>query len=249
MFWLASILYVAIDIYSLSHINTISLSLWEMLAQAQIMIACLCGLMASINPDPRRKSLMLVISSGALFVFVSRLILKNVPEYVSWISISIYCIGLVWSGARPYEFMTDKHNKENVCLLFYKSDRGSWLMHILSLIGLPVSSISVLIGDKWLKLERSKPTMQLISIDGIDYSRYVLIDTGVQISRFILDLIDRIKDSPAASSSSIYLRVRCIALITPLLSELGKQWEPSCLAQKIPSMYFYKAIHNRQYKD
>lgn len=249
MFWLAAISYVAIDIYSLSHIPIYSeKELWETLSQVQVMIACFCGLMASVNPDPRRKSLMLIITASALIVFISRLAWPTAPDWFYWMITLSYCMGLVWAGARPYEFMSDNHNPKNVCLLFYKSDSGSWLMHILSLIGLPVSSMSVLIGDKWLKLLRSKPDMQLLEFEKIDYHRYVLIDTGVPISRFILDLADRIKDSPAASADSLFLRVRCISLISPMLKELGSQWEPKCIIEKIPSMYFYKAIHNRQYK-
>lgn len=249
MFWLAAIIYVALDIYSLSHIRTINPELWITLAQTQIMIAALCGLMASINPDPRRKSLMLIIAAASMILFVSRVLYIDAPEWFYWSITLSYCIGLVWAGARPYEFMSDMHNKDNVCLLFYKSDSGSWLMHILSLIGLPVSSMSVLIGDKWLKLLRSKPDMQLLDFDKIDYHRYVLVDTGVPISRFILDLADRIKSSPASTAGSFFLRVRCIALISPMLKELGPQWEPKCIIEKIPSMYFYKAIHNRQHKE
>lgn len=249
MFWLAAILYVSMDIYSLTHIQTINDGLWEAIAQAQVMVAALCGLMASINPDPRRKSLMLIIAAAAITIFASRILYNDSPEWFYWIVTTSYCIGLVWAGARPYEFMSDTHNRSNVCLLFYKSDSGSWLMHILSLIGLPVSSMSILLGDKWLKLLRSKPNMQFIEFDKIDYHRYVLVDTGVPISRFVLDLADRIKESPASSASSLFLRVKCISLITPLLKELGPQWEPKCIIEKIPSMYFYKAIHNRQHKE
>ena len=246
MFWLAAILYVAIDIYSLSHMKTISYSLWELLAQSQVTIVCWCGLMASVNTSPKRKSLMFIIAFASLIVLIMRFIWNTAPGMAYWIIIALYISGLVWAGARPYHFISDTHNHENICLLFYKSDKGSWLMHIMSLFGLPVSSMSVLCGEYWLKLIRSDPNMQIQIIQNRDLRRYVLIDTGVKITDEIENAMWSLDGVPATNVKSLFLRVRCIAAIKPLISKLGNEWVPKTIIQQIPSIYFYKALKNRQ---
>lgn len=246
MFWLAAISYVAIDIYSLSHMKTINYSLWELLAQAQVVIVCWCGLMISVNVSPKRKSLMFIIAFASLMVLIIRFTWDTAPESAYWVVIALYISGLVWAGARPYHFISDVHNHKNICLLFYKSDKGSWLMHIMSLFGLPVSSMSVLCGKYWLKLVRKDPDMQIHIIENIDLSRYVLIDTGVKITDEIEDIMWSLDGTPATNAKSLFLRVRCIAAIKPLLSKLGDRWGPKTIIQQIPSIYFYKALQNRQ---
>ncbi len=119
-------------------------------------------------------------------------------------------------------------------------------MHTLSLIGLPVSSMSVVASDLWLKLVIDEPKMVITYSGKLNREKYIIIDTGIMITEKIKNIIHNLEGSPAITKNSLFLRVRCIAAIKPLLSKLGPEWTPKSIIQQIPSLYFYKAIKNRQ---
>ena len=245
MFWLLTIIYVSIDVYSLSNAEMIIFDLTGTLSQLQILIALMCGMMAATNTTAKRKAVMIILFLGASMVFFTGMCL-DVADWVYWIEIIIYTVGIIWAGARPYEFISDPINKDTVCILFYKANSGSWLMHTFSLIGLPVSSMSIVCGDYWLKLVRSRPGLEIHVPQNIDSKYYIVVDTGIKKTDRIMDIMRDLQGTPAVSLGSFGLRVRCIAVVKPLLKEMGSEWVPKTILQKIPSLYFYKALWNRQ---
>lgn len=242
MFWILALFYVSIDIYSLTTSNFITFDRSGYLAQIQLLTACLLGTIASINPSPKRKSAMIVLLFGTLMLLLTNV----VHDYVYWIEISLYAFGLLWAAARPYEFISDPVTEDTVCLVFYKQNGGSWLMHVLSLIGLPMASMSIIAEGRWLKLVIGNPGLEIHPAEDLDCGKYVVVDTGVKITEKIRATITNLNGEPAVNKKSLFLRVRCIAAVKHLLAEIGVEWRPRTVIQQIPSMYFYKALWNRQ---
>lgn len=243
MFYVLTILYASIDIYTLIVSESISFDTIGQLAQLQLLIAIMIGMMAAINQNPKRKAIMVILCFSALLIFVTRACFYA-PDYVYYAEISVYCFGFFWALFRPYNFISDKLTEDTVCLLFYKSDKGTWLMHVLSLIGLPVSSVSVTCGDEWLRLVHGRPTLEIHPANEIT-KNYIVINTNIKVSTRIKSIFRSLRGKPAITLNSLFLRVRCIAAIKPLLTELGKEWQPKTIFQQIPSTYFYKAVWNR----
>jgi len=244
LFYILTITYALIDIYTLIASQTISFDVIGQLSQLQLSIGIILGMMAAINPNPKRKATMVVLCFGALSIFVTRAFFYA-PDYVYYAEIFVYCFGLLWAAFRPYNFISDKLTNNTICLLFYKSDKGSWLMHILSLIGLPVSSMSIVCGKEWLRLVLDRPTLEIHSTENIS-NKYIIVDTGISINLDIKRIFRSLKGTPAINAKSLFLRVRCIAAVKPLLKQLGQEWYPKTIFQQIPSTYFYKALWNRQ---
>lgn len=242
MFWLLLFLFCALDVYSLTF--NLQQELYATLAQVQLVIACVCGAMVAIRPNPKRKSAILILLLGSVFVLITQILTINIPDIVYWLGIIVYSFGITWAGCRPYEFLSDELTKDTVCLVFYKANSGSWLMHVLSIFGLPVSSMSIIADDRWLKLVVGEPALQLERAIEFEPSRYVVIDTGVKITDEIIRRLWECRGRSAISKNSLFLRVRCIAIIKDFLKSLGPEWNPGFI--KLPSIYFYKAVHNRQ---
>lgn len=244
MFYVLTILYVLIDLYTLIESQTISFDAIGQLSQLQLLIGVTLGMMAAINQNQKRKSSLVVLCFGALSIFATRA-LFYAPDYVYYALIFVYSFGLLWAAFRPYDFISDRLTEDTVCLLFYKADKGSWLMHVLSLIGLPVSSMSIVCGKEWLKLVLDRPTIEIHSVEKIS-NKYIIVDTGIKIDSDIKKIFRSLKGVPAINAKSLFLRVRCIAAVKPLLKQLGREWYPSTVFHQIPSTYFYKALWNRQ---
>jgi hypothetical protein len=244
MFYVLTLTYALIDIYTLIKSQTISYDAIGQLSQLQLLIGVTLGMMAAINTNPKRKATMVILCFGALSIFVTRACFYA-PDYVYYAEIFVYCFGLLWASFRPYNFISDRLTEDTVCLLFYKADKGSWLMNVLSLIGLPVSSMSIVCGNEWLRLVLARPTLEIHPVSNIS-NKYIIVDTGVKIDSNIKRIFRSLKGIPAINAKSLFLRVRCIAAVKPLLKQLGQEWYPKTVFQQIPSTYFYKALWNRQ---
>jgi len=244
MFYLLTIAYVLIDFYTLIKSQTISFDMIGQLSQVQLLLGLSVGAMGTINTNPKRKSIMIILCFGALSILLTRLCF-NAPDYIYYAEISVYCFGILWAAVRPYNFISDSLSENTVCLLFYKSNKGSFLMQALSLIGLPVSSMSIVCGNEWLKLIIGNPTLEIHSAKNVS-KKYIIVNTGVYISENIRSIFKSLRGVPAVNAKSLFLRVRCIAAVKPLLKEMGKEWEPKTILQQIPSIYFYKALSSMQ---
>jgi hypothetical protein len=168
---------------------------------------------------------------------------------------SAFATLLIWAMARPYEFRSDELTTDTVCLLFYRAKGGGVLMHMFGLLGLPVTSVSVVAGNSWLHLVRKEPTVVKEDLSGvpwyklrrgIGYEKYFVVDTGVPVTTGIKIAIDNIEGSPVRTASSLWLRLRCIATLKPLLSMLGAYYTPRNIFEQIPAIYFYRLTGNRR---
>lgn len=122
-------------------------------------------------------------------------------------------------------------------------------MLLSSLIGLPVRSMSIVIGNEWLKLSTGVPVIESVDVSKLDPSKYVLIDTGVKIDERTRTSANMVIGQPARNADSLWMRVRCIASIAPLLKDLGDKFAPVWPWDYIPSIYFYRCLDRKAKAD
>ncbi|MCK5600427.1 hypothetical protein KAR91_01055, partial [Candidatus Pacearchaeota archaeon] len=133
-----------------------------------------------------------------------------------------------------------ERNEENIFLVFYKPQ--SYFEMLKAMIGLPVISLSIYAGGKWLRFRRSEKYLQLLDIRP-NTERYLLIDTGVKVDQEMKTLMRNLEGAPARHWSSLYFRCRCVLSLTPILHILGTKWVPKGL-DFIPGIYSYRRLNN-----
>jgi len=138
---------------------------------------------------------------------------------------------------KSYSLPNDKINPENVCLAFYKP-KTFW-QYTLSLFGSPVSSPCLILGDKNYRL--SKTEINPI-IDNNEISEdYAILDTGVKITEEIIEAAKLIKNQPVRNFSSLYLRLNCVRILKPVLSEMPRKWRYRFM-DWLPAIYLSRRL-------
>jgi len=246
MFIILAIVYLMIDVIAPTLLGDIGeWTQWNM-QQAQIAMLAVLGWMSAKSASPKRTAVMTVLMVQSVWILCTDWAISYVPEAISVSEGAVFFALLVWAFMRPYEYKSDQLTTDTVCLLFYKANGGSFLMHVFGVLGLPVSSMSVVAGEYWLKLVRGKAYLQKDLSVCINESRYIIVDTGIPVSEHIHGLFNMLRNEPARTPMSLWLRLRCIASIKPLLRELGDYYVPRNIFEQIPAIYFYKFTGDRR---
>lgn len=114
-------------------------------------------------------------------------------------------------------------------------------MLTLSLIGLPVSSLSVAYQGLCVKPVKDSDEFKLVDITDIDLTKYVVINTGINLTTCQTDELLNVVGKKAYSARTLGIRVKCVSNFARFLSTLGKEWEPKGL-YRLPSMYIMKVM-------
>lgn len=247
MFWLLATLFIWADILVIFFTDSFELYAWQ-IVQFQVFCIASCGWIAANKPSKRKTSGMFVICLFTLLVLATDFFSECIPDHIRYIESSFFFALLVFVFGRPYEFPSEQLTKNTVCFAFYKQNGGSILMHIFGLFGLPVTSMSVICGNLWLKLERNEELLQLTELVDIEKSKYIIVDTGIEITPKIIKILKQLRFEPARTKGSLFLRLRCIASIKLLLNELGTYYMPRNVFEQIPAVYFYKMMDTEKRK-
>ena len=119
---------------------------------------------------------------------------------------------------------SDKLNKKNVILAFYKPITFS--QKIKAYIGgINVCSISLLIENKLYQFRKKEKYMQERNYTLRYLKKYILIDTDFKIK----DLKGKWKSSllsqKARNWDRLFIRLRCVKALGPVINQLGEKWK------------------------
>ena len=135
-------------------------------------------------------------------------------------------------------------DRNNVLFAFYKGKRGSLLMNVFSLFGLPVKSLCILADGQCLRL-KSK-THHFVLQDRYDSviksNDYVIYDTGIKATPEFLQKMSKFTNKKAYLFGLKFLRVNCIYAISDLLSSVDCKYKAKTCFDFIPSIYLRKCI-------
>lgn len=185
----------------------------------EIALMGLCGWWAMQKPTIFRGAMFSCLIADAIYYAITCAI--YVPTWLCYIeSLSLIYL-LVYQLSKIYNIKSDKLSKKNVCILFYKSDnRFKIIDFIFGLFGVNSSSVAVCVGEYVYQLKHNKSTLQKISINNIDISKYIIIDTCVLISKIKID-DSKLLQEKARKPISLWLRLNCVRCVKPLLNQLG----------------------------
>lgn len=236
MFWALVILFFALDMGLAPYIGKMALRSQLAIEHIIVFVVALCGMYGMKAPTHKARHAFTVIVAYTGFSAIF------VPVWLKLFLSCLFLIAALWIAARPSTFRSDDLTTDTVCLAFYSGDSGSFLMHLFGMIGLPVKSMSIIVGNEWIKLVNGVPTLQAVNVNEMHTDKYVVVDTGVKIDEEIKAAASQIIGAPARTEGSWWLRLRCIAIAKPLLSVMGTQYEPRTVLEQIPSIYFYRCV-------
>lgn len=176
-----------------------------------------------------------ILATDNLFTYVSTT--QWALEIVFFFLLSVFQI------LKKYEIKSDKFNKDNVFILMYKPKKPIEYIH--SLLGSPVSSMSIVCGDNWYMYKRNKSTLQVVNTIPRKFGDYILIDTGTKIDKNITNELDSLVGNPARKPSTLFIRANCIRTFRPVLKILGERWRIGVL-DFIPSIYLLKRLRHER---
>lgn len=192
------------------------------------------------TPDINLSSLF----AFSLFVALTFLVCF-IPFELSYWAHSFMCLSFaslyIWIEFRPKAVSQSNVHTEQLSLLFYKGSRMSLPMLTLSLIGLPVSSLSVAYQGICVKPVKSSDRFELTDVDDLDATKYVVLNTGISLTPYQVDELLKVVGKKAYSARTLGIRVRCVSNFARFLSTLGKEWEPKGI-YRLPSMYVMKVL-------
>ena len=185
----------------------------------QYPTAFLIGYYTSINPSRNNINSLLVM----VIFSISCIICGYFNIYHPYIIIILSVWFLSFQRYKSYKIISDEYNHKNVMLAFYRPNtlRG----YLLSLFGQDVSSMSVIVDGTWARFKWSKPRLIMHDYKESHSDKYVLIDTGIETTDKIKDIFYGLRNAPARTINSLYLRFNCVRTFSPLLYELGSKWE------------------------
>lgn len=205
---------------------------------SQLFLLFVCVAIYLVYPSPRKRSSLIWIALHYIYVQIATMIYPEVYGHIYTIETVLFFTMAAWIMMRP-EIKTAKTiNKDNIILAFYKGDKGSFLMHLFELFGLPVKSLAIVAGKHALALKSNKKTFQFIDSKNIfrKSKDYVMVDTGKPYTKEYIAMMGKYHNKPASKKG---LRMRCIEGVKPLLKAIGPEFEPTFLEQN-PSIYFRK---------
>lgn len=138
---------------------------------------------------------------------------------------------------RPLRY-SDPVSKGNIHICIGKPTkiRGS----LASVVGLPAGSIAIYADGKiWSYKWGSKVFLSRTVSSEVVNKHHTIIDTGVKITSdngHIMGTLKSLIGNPARRRETCFLRMNCVYTLKPVLSLLGKKYEPSGLSY-LPSVY------------
>lgn len=204
----------------------------------QLLILFTCLLVFVNKPTSRLRSTSFWMLIHHIYAQIAALFFYTINDYSYLLETSLFCVMAVWIMMRPEVKTAKTINKDNILLVFYKGEKGSFIMNFFELFGLPVKSMCIIAGDKALFLKANKETFQFGDSKKIfrKQDEYVIVDTGKPYTQEFVKTME--KHSITSAKKGLF-RIRCIEGVSPLLEMIGPEFKPS-LIDNIPSIYLRK---------
>lgn len=177
------------------------------------------------------------------YLIVSSILLPNVNLVYYLFEFIVFCSLLTWLWYKP-KLPQNDYNRMNVLLAFYKGKKGSFIMNIGAVLGLPVKSVCVLYSDYVLRLKNGKSNFikEKKASAVLSSNDYIIVDTGVALDGWVFQEADRLTIDKAYISENIKIRANCVKGLLPFLKRLGCKFTPHSCVNYIPSLYFKQVI-------
>lgn len=187
-------------------------------ATSVVILMVLCRIVSDISDLflSHWGSLFLLIESVAFFIMFGLVAMRHEPK------------------TQPYD-------RDNILLAFYRGEKGSVIMNIFELLGMPVKSLCIVAGGKCLILKSDKEGFQFKSSEVVlkNKEKYLIVDTGKKAtSEFICNM----SGYHNKKASKWGLRICCIEGVSPLLQAIGQKFKPDHLGHNSPSWYLSKVV-------
>jgi len=142
----------------------------------------------------------------------------------------------VYLTRKQYEYKSDKVNKKNICLVFYKPK--SLHQTIISLFSAPVASFGMIRGSSLYQLRHGKSKIQKLGYNVKDVERkYIVIDTGYPNYTVTKKDLDELLLKKARQAKTLWLRYNCLRDFKHILNKLtGYEYNGEIL----PTFYLRK---------
>lgn len=143
-----------------------------------------------------------------------------------------FSVLVLWILARPYSYISDIPNEDYVSIAFYQGRKAPIVSELSALIGLPFSSISIVVGE--FVLRPSKGILRMGESRALKQSDYVFVNTKIPVNRNVFNAIRKQAGAPIKLGSG------CVAAMAETLKVIGlplKTW-----TDNIPSLFYYRVV-------
>ncbi len=211
--------------------------------QAQMALVAVLAVMATLKPSRRKKAVLGVVAANSVWIALTDWAIPpaDINTLVFIVESAVWFALFVWVLARPYPIESQVSGKK-VCLVFRKAGtKVPILSSIGSLMGFPVSSMSIVASGRWLRINGSRHEWVISDCRILEGNRdWVVINTGIAVTPEIEKAIDGMKGKSAGKG---FLRMSCVWGVRHILALLGPEWKPS-VYHRLPNLYLYKVIEN-----
>lgn len=221
-------------------------TLYEYSLEAAIGILCVC-IASSSNSTTYQRSMRLLLTLHFIYACTATALFGDAPQFVLMLE-SMALTSLMYFIIKRPEFSTGTINRNNIQLAFYKGRKGSLLMNIAELFGLPVKCMYILSGSSILRPEKGvshfvfeESSSKANSIR--NSANYYIHDTGIKHTK---SFSDKMRAQHGKEVRKLFFRVRCIEGIKDILYDIKEEYEPNSIFHNIPSMYLKHVLGIRR---
>lgn len=194
---------------------------YERITLWQMFFAFVMGFSFARQPTELKQSVLAVFSLYTFYVAFTSTIDIITPTIVVAIEISILIAFLNYEVRKKYNLHSDQINPENVCLVFYKP--LTFFDYLKSLIGSPVSSCGLLMGNIVYRFKYSSNMIEMVYLHN-EHREYIIIDTGCRRCE-IEYLLPKLTASKARRWQTCFFRLNCLLALRPILDKIGGKWQ------------------------
>lgn len=207
-----------------------NIALWQM------FFAFVMGFSFGRKPTEMKQSILAVFALYCLYIAVMSTFNMFAPSTVVAVEIAVLCLLLQYEIQKKYDYHTDTRNEQNVCIIFYKP--LTFFEYIKSLIGAPISSCGLLLGNDVYRFRYSSSMIEKVDF-AHEHREYIIIDTGTPTS-VIEPLLPDLMATKARSWQTCFFRLNCLLALKPILSKIGGKWQYR--GDLLPSIYIMRRL-------
>lgn len=226
----------------LEFVNSHLLNVLTSFANATLMqaeFALAMGAIAFSKNTMRERSVLDIIFIWAVWILATDWV-PYFPPMLASIETGVFVALLAWVYFRPYRFIAANANTENVCIAFYGGPDAPFLSRMASHFGFPFSSVALVCYDKAIRPSKATGTMVETNPEVLKARGYVMVDTGIARTP---EIYGKMLDVIGTRTGYGIFRTKCLINLSPVLKELGSEWEPAGWPT-IPALYYRQCVRN-----
>lgn len=185
------------------------------------------------------KAIFTSLSLYYFYIFVSDPIISYMPLWAIVLENIMVVLVLVYQFNKFNHFKSDKYNKDNVMLIFFKPK--TFLDFVKSFAFSPVVSMGSVYNGYIYRLKHNKPVMCKVKCNPNTLKDYILVDTGVK-HKNIKDVDLELLKQSAYNERLLHTRTNCVRSQKPLLDNLPIKWHTKDIWDIFPMIYYSRRL-------